>query len=216
MSECRIVGPYYPVGDVDWRCTTHGVSADLRDPARYGAGDLRREDFFCPVGERYPDPAVAAAAVEVAKWWDNPVPGDARNYIEVVVDAARPEIERQQRDRMTARAKRAEPPEGWYYFGTHTNGGLDGIRIEFSEELDEDDGMPLWERLVPVTLDEARAIVADEIEKERRALPDVIQTGYLDRTRDGDDCSWAMARARDIAVYGLTPNTYARRDRGES
>ena len=156
--NCPITGPYYPVGELDWKCEKHKVPAVLMDPSRYGAKDLRREDFRCP----------------------------------------------------------ADPPEGWYFFGTHTNGGLDGIELVFSEELDEDDGLPLWERLVAASLVEARFIVADEIEKERRALPDVILTGYLDQTRSGDDCSWAMARARDIAVYGLTPNTYARRDRGES
>ena len=154
---CHITGPYYPVGDIDWQCETHKVRAVLMDPSRYGAKDLRREDFRCP----------------------------------------------------------ADPPEGWYFFGTHTNGGLDGIRLVFSEQVG-DDGLPLWERLVAASLVEARFIVADEIEKERRALPDVILTGYLDQTRSGDDCSWAMARARDIAVYGLTPHTYARRDRGES
>lgn len=53
-----------------------------------------------------------------------------------------------------------------------------------------------------------RKIVADEIEAERRALPDPVP-GHLGRTRVGDDCSWAMARARDIALYGLGEWTYA-------
>ena len=50
-AGCVIVGPYYPVGDVDWRCITHQVDAVLRDPARYGGRDHRREEFRCPVGE---------------------------------------------------------------------------------------------------------------------------------------------------------------------
>ena len=47
-GECHITGPYYPVGDVDWECRKHGEIALLRDPTRYGASDLRREDFVCP------------------------------------------------------------------------------------------------------------------------------------------------------------------------
>lgn len=49
QNPCRIVGPYHPVGDVDWECRTHGVLAELRDPSKYG-GVVRREDFYCPVG----------------------------------------------------------------------------------------------------------------------------------------------------------------------
>jgi hypothetical protein len=45
---CRIVGPYYPIGEVDWMCRTHDVPAVLRDRGRLGAKDLRREDFICP------------------------------------------------------------------------------------------------------------------------------------------------------------------------
>jgi hypothetical protein len=51
MSGCRIIGPYYPIGLIDWECATHEVCAVLRDPSRYGADNLRREDFRCPVGE---------------------------------------------------------------------------------------------------------------------------------------------------------------------
>jgi hypothetical protein len=47
---CEIKGPYYPVGDVDWECRTHGATAVLVDPSRYGAKDLRRSDFRCSVG----------------------------------------------------------------------------------------------------------------------------------------------------------------------
>lgn len=37
-------------------------------------------------------------------------------------------------------------PKGWYPFGTHVNGGLDGISLVFSDEVGED-GLPEWERL---------------------------------------------------------------------
>jgi hypothetical protein len=50
-SECVIKGPYYPVGDVDFECRTHGVVAVLRDPARYAAADIRRAEMRCPIGE---------------------------------------------------------------------------------------------------------------------------------------------------------------------
>lgn len=42
----KIKGPYYPVGEVDWRCTC-GELASLIDPSRWGASDLRRSDFYC-------------------------------------------------------------------------------------------------------------------------------------------------------------------------
>lgn len=47
---CEIKGPYYPVGDLDLECRTHGATAVLVDPSRYGAKDLRRSDFRCSVG----------------------------------------------------------------------------------------------------------------------------------------------------------------------
>lgn len=51
MTECRIVGPYFPLGETEWRCTTHGVDAVLRDPlVLHGTEPFRREDFVCPVG----------------------------------------------------------------------------------------------------------------------------------------------------------------------
>ena len=148
--SCHITGPYYPVGELDWKCEKHKVPAVLMDPSRYGSKDLRREDFRCP----------------------------------------------------------ADPPEGWYFFGTHTNGGLDGIKLIFSEQVGED-GLPVWERL---EVDETalRRKVGDEIERERRALPDPVPhplgAGW---ERRADDCSWAMARARDVAVYGLGDWSYA-------
>lgn len=46
-EKCWIVGPYYPVGDVDWVCRTHQVDVTLRDPSRAGAHDLRRDEFVC-------------------------------------------------------------------------------------------------------------------------------------------------------------------------
>lgn len=48
MTACRIVGPYLPVGDVDWCCETHGTVCVLRDPERWRAKGLSREDFVCP------------------------------------------------------------------------------------------------------------------------------------------------------------------------
>lgn len=50
-KPCRIVGPYYPTGHIDWECRTHDVLAELRDPSKFG-GVVRREDFICPVGTR--------------------------------------------------------------------------------------------------------------------------------------------------------------------
>lgn len=50
-TGCRIVGPYFPVGDTDWECRTHDVLAELIDPARAGAPDIRKAEMFCPVGE---------------------------------------------------------------------------------------------------------------------------------------------------------------------
>jgi len=149
---CHITGPDFNFGDVDWECRVHKVPAVLMDPSRYGAKDLRREDFRCP----------------------------------------------------------ADPPEGWYFFGTHTNGGLDGIRLVFSEQVGED-MLPCWERLEP-ELDETalRRKVGDEIERERRALPDPVPHPLgPEYGRSGDDCSWAMARARDVALFGLGDWSYA-------
>lgn len=49
---CKISGPYYPVGDVDWECREHGVLAELHDPNLYPGRVLRREDFYCPVDDQ--------------------------------------------------------------------------------------------------------------------------------------------------------------------
>ena len=51
MAKCRIVGPYLPVGDTEWRCSTHGVDAVLNDPSLHGGDVFRREDFHCPTLE---------------------------------------------------------------------------------------------------------------------------------------------------------------------
>lgn len=47
-KPCKIVGPYLPAGDVEWRCMTHDTPALLIDPTKMGADVLRREDFTCP------------------------------------------------------------------------------------------------------------------------------------------------------------------------
>lgn len=49
VQSCHIKGPYYPNGDTEWECVTHGVEAVLRDPSRFGTPGLRRADFACPV-----------------------------------------------------------------------------------------------------------------------------------------------------------------------
>ena len=50
MSECKIVGPYFPLGETEWRCATHDVDAILRDPViAVLSRPRRREDFVCPV-----------------------------------------------------------------------------------------------------------------------------------------------------------------------
>lgn len=38
------------------------------------------------------------------------------------------------------------PPEGWAAFGTHVD--QPDLKLEFSAEVDEEDGLPLWERAV--------------------------------------------------------------------
>lgn len=38
-----------------------------------------------------------------------------------------------------------EPPEGWFYFGTHID---QDVKLEFSKAIDEADGIPLYERPV--------------------------------------------------------------------
>lgn len=49
MTECRIVGPYLPAGDDEWRCATHNVNAVLRDESIWRIRQVRREDFICPL-----------------------------------------------------------------------------------------------------------------------------------------------------------------------
>lgn len=50
-TDCKIKGPYLPVGDIDWECSTHKIDCELIHARRFGTKDLRREDFFCPVGD---------------------------------------------------------------------------------------------------------------------------------------------------------------------
>lgn len=57
MTECKIRGPYLPVGDTEWECVRHEVNARLKEDAqaRINAGLLdpngaRKSDFYCPVG----------------------------------------------------------------------------------------------------------------------------------------------------------------------
>lgn len=49
VGDCRIVGPFLPVGDVDFECRTHNVLCELKDPDRYGSPDIRRDEVYCPV-----------------------------------------------------------------------------------------------------------------------------------------------------------------------
>lgn len=48
-GEHYIRGPKgFHIGDIDWMCIECDVPAVLKDQSRYGALDLRREDFICP------------------------------------------------------------------------------------------------------------------------------------------------------------------------
>ena len=49
MSECRIKGPYYPFGDVEWVCVTHGDVVCEMDGEQ-----IRRESMRCPIGDPRP------------------------------------------------------------------------------------------------------------------------------------------------------------------
>ena len=46
-AGCEIVGPYLPLGEVDWTCRLHGYRVVLKDQRRLGAHDLRAADFAC-------------------------------------------------------------------------------------------------------------------------------------------------------------------------
>jgi hypothetical protein len=49
---CDIRGPYFPVGQIDWTCRTHHVTAHVRpDVAKRIDGNYTRDEFFCPVAE---------------------------------------------------------------------------------------------------------------------------------------------------------------------
>lgn len=53
----------------------------------------------------------------------------------------------QQADEILALVKGNEPPGGWFHFGSHVDWAGD---LEFSEEVGED-GLPRWERPLPLT-----------------------------------------------------------------
>lgn len=48
------------------------------------------------------------------------------------------------------------PPEGWDVFGAHVDPLAEGESLEFYGETWTEDGLPLWERVVPAQGDEAR------------------------------------------------------------
>lgn len=66
----------------------------------------------------------------------------------IVISTAKPFLIREYKEQAKAARLQweSEIPAGWYLFGTHTNGGLDGIELVFSDELDVD-YLPKWERL---------------------------------------------------------------------
>jgi len=45
MDECKIRGPYYPVGDVDWICETHDSMVELADRSK----PMSKKNARCPV-----------------------------------------------------------------------------------------------------------------------------------------------------------------------
>lgn len=53
--ECKIVGPYIPMGENDWRCKTHNCLVEFRDPTRLHAPDICREEMICPHSREYRD-----------------------------------------------------------------------------------------------------------------------------------------------------------------
>lgn len=92
---CNLKGPYYPVGDVDFECRTHGVTAVLRDPARYGAADIRLDEVRCPVGEV----AEAARRLEAEFSWIDTNSGYPEDYriiaaVALGLEPARADVER--------------------------------------------------------------------------------------------------------------------------
>lgn len=46
-TTCKKRGPYYPAGNVDWECLTHGVLL-VRVAGEWGT-DARRDHMVCPV-----------------------------------------------------------------------------------------------------------------------------------------------------------------------
>lgn len=51
-------------------------------------------------------------------------------------------------------ADRLNPPEGWFTFGHHAD--QPDLPLEFSEERDEEDLLPLWERPMPKANEEEK------------------------------------------------------------
>lgn len=49
IKPCDIRGPHLVTGDDEWTCYTHGVLAELKDPERYGAHNIRKDEVYCPV-----------------------------------------------------------------------------------------------------------------------------------------------------------------------
>lgn len=45
--SCKFKGPYYPVGDIDWVCVTHGADLGRVDPN----GPWSKSNLYCPRGE---------------------------------------------------------------------------------------------------------------------------------------------------------------------
>lgn len=69
MTECVIVGPYLPVGETDWRCTTHPEADLIRDPASEGR-QIRREDLTCTAATTGPTPEEYRKAAEALRYAD--------------------------------------------------------------------------------------------------------------------------------------------------
>lgn len=70
MTECVIVGPYLPVGETDWRCTTHPEADLIRDPASEGR-QIRREDLTCTAATTGPTPEEYRKAAEALQYADD-------------------------------------------------------------------------------------------------------------------------------------------------
>lgn len=73
MSKaCRLRGPNYAVGDIDWTCREHGDTVYMRNLDRWGAPDIRREEMFCTTGE--PELVTPEYEAELERLIRGPVP----------------------------------------------------------------------------------------------------------------------------------------------